>query len=253
MNDSDFLTHVTERLASLSMVAAVMLGGSRSVGTQRPDSDWDFAVYYRGAFNPQEIRELGWKGEVSALGGWGGGVFNGGAWLQVDGRSVDIHYRDLESIDYEMREAAAGRFRIEPLMFHLAGIPTYLVIAELALGRMLVGALPHPAYPARLRERAPKVWWERADRLFAYAKTNYAAQSQFAPCVGMVVQASCNAAHGVLADRGEWVTNEKSLLARANLVKLDQIISAAQPSAAKLEEMVNQARELCSAAFTISE
>jgi hypothetical protein len=31
--------------------------------------------------------------------------------LRVDGRSVDVHYRDLESIDHEMEEAMAGRFR----------------------------------------------------------------------------------------------------------------------------------------------
>jgi predicted nucleotidyltransferase len=26
---------------------AVALGGSRAAGTQRPDSDWDFSLYYR--------------------------------------------------------------------------------------------------------------------------------------------------------------------------------------------------------------
>jgi Polymerase beta, Nucleotidyltransferase len=253
MNGDDFTTHITEQLTKLPKVVAVMLGGSRGSGTERPDSDWDFAIYYRGAFDPQEIRELGWPGEVSGIGGWGGGVFNGGARLQVDGRSVDIHYRDLASIDLELGEATAGRFRIEPLMFHLSGIPTYLVIAELALGQVMRGDLPHPAYPPRLRERAPQIWWERADRLFTYATKNYAARSQPALCVGMVVQATCNAAHGVLAKRGEWITNEKSLLARAGLTELDQIVSGAQDSAAKLQEIVDQARELCSAALTIAE
>ncbi|CAM5522337.1 Nucleotidyltransferase domain-containing protein OS=Streptomyces tendae OX=1932 GN=GUR47_12585 PE=4 SV=1 [Streptomyces tendae] len=36
-----------------------------------------------------------------------------------------------------MTEAQAGRFGVEPLMFHLAGIPTYLLIAELAINKAL--------------------------------------------------------------------------------------------------------------------
>jgi hypothetical protein len=40
-------------------------------------------------------------------------------------------------------------------MFHLAGIPSYLVLAELAMSHVLRGKLPTPDYPAALRERAP--------------------------------------------------------------------------------------------------
>jgi len=223
----------------------VVLGGSRAQGAERPDSDWDFAIYYRDTFDTQEVRNLGWEGEVSQIGEWGGGVFNGGAWLELDGRNLDVHYRDLDSIDHEMNEASDGRFRIEPLMFHLAGIPTYLLVAELALGQVLRGDLPNPAYPPLLRERAPRVWWDRASHLFDYANRNYAARCQIAQCVGMVVQAACCAAHAVLAARGEWVTNEKSLLAKADLLELDQILTTARPTAASLDEIVNLARDLC--------
>lgn len=47
-------------------------------------------------------------------------MFNGGAWLQIEGRWVDVHYRDLDTVEHELAEAQAGRFRIEPLLFHLA-------------------------------------------------------------------------------------------------------------------------------------
>jgi len=245
LNDSDFLSYVSERLSDLPRIQAVALGGSRAQGAERPDSDWDFAIYYRGAFDTHDVRNLGWEGEVSEIGGWGGGVFNGGAWLELDGRNVDVHYRDFESIDHEMDEASDGRFRIEPLMFHLAGIPSYLVVAELALGQVLRGDLPNPAYPPLLKERAPQVWWDRASHLFDYANRNYAARSQLAQCLGMVVQAACCAAHAVLAARGEWVTNEKSLLAKANLLELDQILTTARPTAASLDEIVYLARNLC--------
>jgi predicted nucleotidyltransferase len=87
-DDGAFGECVAGQLAGLPGVRAVTLGGSRAAGTSRPDSDWDFAVYYRGAFSPDNLRALGWPGTVSEIGGWGG-VFNGGAWLQVDGRKVD--------------------------------------------------------------------------------------------------------------------------------------------------------------------
>ncbi|WP_283097874.1 hypothetical protein [Frankia sp. AgB32] len=36
----------------------------------------------------------------------------------------------------ELAAAAEGRFRIEPPMFHLVGIPSYLILAELAVAEM---------------------------------------------------------------------------------------------------------------------
>ncbi|CAM5670303.1 Putative nucleotidyltransferase OS=Streptomyces violarus OX=67380 GN=FHS41_005956 PE=4 SV=1 [Streptomyces violarus] len=160
--DQTFLDTTADRLAALPAVRAVTLGGSRAQGTERPDSDWDLAVYYRGGFDPDDLRAVGWEGEVSELGAWGGGVFNGGAWLTVDGRRVDVHYRDLDVVEHEVAEAEQGRFRVEPLMFHLAGIPTYLLAAELAINEVLRGELPRPAaYPPALRETAPAHWHGR--------------------------------------------------------------------------------------------
>ena len=84
---------------------------------------WDLAVYYRGSFDPADLRAIGWAGEVFEIGGWGGGVFNGGAWLTIDDRKVDVLYRDLDVVEHELAQARQGRFHWEPLMFHLAGIP----------------------------------------------------------------------------------------------------------------------------------
>lgn len=129
MDDPDFLDYMADQLARLPGVRSVALGGSRALGTHEPASDWDFAVYYRDRFEPADLRTLGWKGEVSEIGGWGGGIFNGGAWLEIADRRVDVHYRDLNVVEHEIAEARQGRFHIEPLMFHLAGIPSYLIVA----------------------------------------------------------------------------------------------------------------------------
>lgn len=224
MDDARFLDAVVDALARLPAVEAVTLGGSRAQNTHRPDSDWDFAIYYRGNFEPQALRDLGWEGEVSEIGDWGGGVFNGGAWLRIDDRAVDVHYRDLDVIDHQLTEARKGRFHIEPLMFHLAGIPSYLVVAELAINQVLRGSLPSPHYPEPLRRSAASVWSERAELTLNYAEHNPARHGWLSQCVGLSVVAASEYAHAILASRGEWVTNEKTLLDRAGLRDIDQIV-----------------------------
>lgn len=64
VDDSAFLAYVAGSLGDLPGVEAVTLGGSRAAGTHRPDSDWDCGIYYRGHFDPQALRDLGWPGEV---------------------------------------------------------------------------------------------------------------------------------------------------------------------------------------------
>ncbi|AEM84938.1 nucleotidyltransferase domain-containing protein [Streptomyces violaceusniger] len=248
LTDAMFLDEVAERLAALPAVRAVTLGGSRAQGTHTPESDWDLAVYYRGGFDPADLRAIGWAGEVSEIGEWGGGVFNGGAWLTIDGRLVDIHYRDLEVVEHELAESRLGRFRWEPLMFHLAGIPSYLVVAELALNQVLRGALPRPEYPQALREAAPPVWRGRSALTLRYASAAYVGRGQATEVAGAVATAALQTAHAVLAARGEWATNEKRLLQRAGLRGIDTIVAGLRPEPAVLAEAVADAEALFAAA-----
>jgi predicted nucleotidyltransferase len=242
LDDETFLGGVVDLLAELPAVRAVALGGSRAQGTHRPDSDWDLAVYYRGRFDPADLRALGWDGEVSEVGGWGGGVFNGGAWLTVDGRRVDVHYRDLDVVERELAEAAEGRFRVEPLLFHLAGIPSYLVVAELAINRVLRGELPRPdTYPEKLRRSAAERWHGTARATLGYARDNHAPKGRLTEVAGALAVAAVQAGHGVLAGRGEWVTNEKRLLERAGLRRVDAIVAGLRPEPEALTRAVSDA------------
>ena len=248
LTDADFLDTTADRLATLPTVQAVALGGSRAQGTHRPDSDWDLAVYYRGPFDPSDLRDLGYDGEVSEVGGWGGGVFNGGAWLTVDGRRVDVHYRDLDVVERELGEAEEGRFRVEPLLFHLAGIPSYLVVAELAVNRVLRGELPRPdGYPAQLRLSAAERWYGTADATLAYARANHVPKGRLTEVAGAIAVAAVQAGHGVLAGRGEWVTNEKRLLERAGLRAVDGVVAGLNAEGKALDRAVSDAGALFSA------
>ncbi|MFB6845706.1 nucleotidyltransferase family protein [Streptomyces sp. NPDC056373] len=243
--DHDFLESTADRLAALPGVEAVTLGGSRAQGTERPDSDWDLAVYYRGAFDPADLRAVGWAGEVFELGAWGGGVFNSGAWLTIEGRSVDVHYRDLDVVAHEAAEADAGRFRVEPLMFHLAGIPTYLLVAELAVNRVLRGELPRPGtYPPALRASAPAYWHGTAAATLAYAKGGHAPKGALTQVAGAIALAATQTAHAVLAARGEWVTNDKGLLTRAGLRQVDAVIGDLTDDPAALTRAVTDTETL---------
>ncbi|MDH6571111.1 putative nucleotidyltransferase [Streptomyces sp. SAI-117] len=245
LSDADFLDTTADRLAALPAVRAVALGGSRAQGTERPDSDWDLAVYYRGAFDPADLRAVGWPGEVSEIGGWGGGVFNGGAWLTIDGRRVDVHYRDLDVVEREAAEAAKGRFRVEPLLFHLAGIPTYLLVAELAVNRVLRGTLPRPAaYPARLRASAATRWRDTAHLTLAYTEAHHAPAGRLTETAGALATAAVQMGHSVLAARGEWVTNEKRLLERAGLRDADRVVQSLAASPDSAVRAVEEMREL---------
>lgn len=247
--DHVFLDRVTRRLAALPTVRAVALGGSRAEGTHGPDSDWDLAVYYRGPFDPAGLRALGWEGEVSEIGGWGGGVFNGGAWLTIDARRVDVHYRDLDVVERELSRTEEGRFHVEPLLFHLAGIPSYLLVAELAVNRVLRGELPRPqSYPDRLRTSAAERWHGTARATLAYAKADHAPKGRLTEVAGAIATAAVQAGHGMLAARGEWVTNEKRLLERAGLREADGIVEGLRAEPEALVRAVSDAEKLFEAA-----
>src|SRR5262249_33697068 len=73
-------------------VEAVVIGGSRAIGTADASSDWDLGVYYRGDI---DLAELGHFGEVHLPGSWGR-IMNGGAWLSLAGMKVDVLLRDLD-------------------------------------------------------------------------------------------------------------------------------------------------------------
>jgi hypothetical protein len=242
---TDFLPAVADRLTALPGVVAVALGGSRAQDQHAPDADYDLGLYYRGHFDPQTLRDCGWPGEVSELGGWGGGLFNGGGWLTVDGQRVDVHYRDLDVIESIMAEAEQGRFVIEPLLFHLAGIPSYLLLAELAINRTLTGILPRPEYPVALREAAPRDWWGRAELIFGYAIEGGARSSRSTLAIGLAAQAATCAAHAIVAARGQWVTNEKRLLPAAGLADVDTLITEVPRDPDGAVTMIDRIRRRC--------
>ena len=232
MDDTEFTRWFGAELAALPDVRAVALGGSHAGGTSHAGSDWDFAIYYRRVFDPASLRNKGWPGDVSEIGGWGGGVMNGGTWLTVGQRRVDVHYRDLDDVEHWLAEAQAGRFAKELLLFYVAGIPSYVLAAELATHVVLSGELPRPQYPALLAAEASRHWMADARASLRYAAAALHGRGDVPAGLANAARGLIEAAHSRLAERREWVPNEKGIVTRAGLGPLaEPLLAAADPAA----------------------
>jgi predicted nucleotidyltransferase len=212
------------RLAAVPGVVAVTLGGSRARGEETAASDWDFGLYYRGDFDVAGVRALGYAGEVTEPGAWGP-IMNGGAWLTVEEERVDLVYRDLDVVEHWVAEAGEGRFEIQLLEGFVAGIATYVLAGELALGRVLVGDLPRPAFADALRRNAPQRW-DGSARFSLDLAESAAGRADATSCAGLLAKAAIAAAQARLAERGEWALNEKGIVRRAGLGQAETLLAA---------------------------
>jgi predicted GNAT family N-acyltransferase len=113
------LRTLVDELAALPGVVAVVLGGSHARGLAHEGSDVDLGLLYRDEkpLDVGAVRALAarWNDApepvVSALYAWGPWV-NGGAWLTVRGRRVDLLYRSIERVEREVEAARAGRHEV---------------------------------------------------------------------------------------------------------------------------------------------
>jgi predicted nucleotidyltransferase len=209
------LAALTTQLAALPNAEAVVLGGSRATGRHRLDSDWDLGIYYRGVFDAAHVRALGYEGTVVEPGEWGR-LVNGGAWLDIDGERVDLLYRDLDFVSHWIDEAEVGRFEVDRVFGYIAGMPTYVLVGELALCKVLQGSLPRPPFPDALKRSAPPRWRSLRDFSLEVAKSRVETPD-VTMFLGLCSTAVLAEAHARLAERGEWALNEKELADRAGL------------------------------------
>jgi hypothetical protein len=239
---------IASRLAAIPGVVAVTLGGSRATSSAVDGSDWDFGLYYRGGLDPADVAALGWPGQVFAPGEWGR-IVNGGAWLTIDGTKVDLIYRDLDEVLRWTSAAEAGKFEIHREVGYVAGIATYVLAGELALGRVLSGELPRPSFPPTLRETAPATWFRIAAGALRFAEV-YAGREDRTACLANLCQSVLAAAQGRLAAAGEWVLNEKRIVGRAGLDSVQRRLGQPDQSLPSLVSDVGSLLSLSDAVWT---
>ena len=136
----ELVASLTERLAAIQGVKAVVLGGSYARGCARPESDIDLGVFYSDAdpFPIECVRELAEAVNdtaapvVTDFYQWGPWV-NGGAWLTVGGQRVDFIYRSLEHVERVISDAEAGRYELHYLQQPPFGFFSATYLGEIAV------------------------------------------------------------------------------------------------------------------------
>jgi hypothetical protein len=210
-------------------VRAIVLGGSRARGTATPDSDYDIGLYYEPEV-PIDTKALGQVTSilddagaiVTELGFWGPWI-NGGGWLIMGGRRVDLLYRDLGRVRAVAEDCRAGRIETHYQPGHPHGFVSASYLGEVATCHMLrdlhgvlapikQAATPYPAAlaAAMIRSFAWEVDFalEIAQKAVPKRDVNY-----IAGCAFRAVACLCQV---LFALNGEYLLNEKGAVALAD-------------------------------------
>lgn len=158
------LGRVASRVARVSGIRAIVLGGSRARGTADAHSDIDLGLYYnsRRPFQiadleraARELDDRGTRGLVTPFGAWGPGV-NGGGWLQIDGYHVDLLYRDLDAVCAAIDECRAGDPKTIYQLGHPYGFHNQIYAGEVSCCRILFDRTGQVSQLKKLTARYPE-------------------------------------------------------------------------------------------------
>lgn len=163
MPHDPLLTRLTSVLADVPGVQAVVLGGSRARGSAHAASDYDIGLYFKTAIPLDAERVLAAAKDiaddpgtttVTLVGEWGQWIV-GGAWLSVEGRKVDLLYRNADAVEAVMASCCAGVVTMDYQAGHPHGFCSAIWMGEIAycqplhdpngvIARLKSIALPYP-------------------------------------------------------------------------------------------------------------
>jgi predicted nucleotidyltransferase len=227
-NDPALLKRLTDALAAVPGVRAVVLGGSRARGIASERSDYDIGLYYDAA-TPLDIATLrvvvatlddrSTAAEITEIGNWGPWI-NGGGWLTIGGTQVDLLYRDLVRVQAVVDECRAGEVACYFQPGHPHGFVTAIYAAEIAVCVPLTDphgdiarlkALTTP-YPEKLRQALTKKFiWEAQ---FALDNARHGRAGDDINYVnGCCFRAIASLCQVICAANGEYLLNEKGAVA----------------------------------------
>src|SRR5215470_3324455 len=224
------LQRLVEKLAPVKGLTALVLGGSRARGTAQPSSDHDLGLYYEPA-TPLDVEAV--RAAVmplvddpatttlTGLGAWGPWI-NGGAWLSIDGRKVDLLYRDLEQVRAVIAQCRAGQVARSYQPGHPHGFCSAIWMGEAAMCLPLLdpsGAVADlkkrsSPYPAALgKTLVERFRWEAQ---FSIDNAQLAAaRGEQTHVAGCAYRALACMAQVLFAANERYLVNEKGALAEA--------------------------------------
>ena len=235
------IASLADRLVVLPNAVAVTLGDWQAEDNDLSDGEWILHLYHLGEFNPAGLSHL--DGTVAIPGKWSR-LRNGEGKLAVGDYRVQVHPRDIEEVRRWIGEAENGRFEIDGVHGSLAGVPTYTLAAEVALGKVLAGSLDLAVdYPDLLAENGAKRWRIQARSSLEQAHRQ-AAHGDAEGVLAHLARACIEVAHARLSEARRWTVNEKEILERAELTHLNQLLTAINADPMTLLQRVMQARTL---------
>jgi predicted nucleotidyltransferase len=126
------LERVAPVLAAVPGVAAVALGGSRARGAAHAASDYDIGLYFSDSAGLDvasllvAVRGLVDDPEAAA-------VTEGGGWLSIGRRKIDLLYRPIERVEKVIRDCREGRVTMDYQPGHPHGFCSAIWMGEVAL------------------------------------------------------------------------------------------------------------------------
>jgi hypothetical protein len=226
-NDETLLRRLVRAFGGVPGIRAIVLGGSRARGEAGAGSDYDIGLYYEPD-NPIDVGRLAKaavllpgaaRSSVTALGEWGPWI-NGGAWLTIDGKRVDLLYRDLGKVRDVIDACREGRVERAYQPGHPHAFVSAIYMGEVAHGRALwdpeavlapLRRLCDP-YPAALAEALIRTFfWDARLALENAAHGRGRADPAYvAGCAFRCIACLCQT---LFALNRTWLLNEKGAVA----------------------------------------
>lgn len=153
------LQRIVAELSSIRGVAAIGIGGSRSIGTAVPGSDYDVILFTVG---DNDVDQEAVEACIRKLGGeWIGKQHKLLAELEIDGRKVELFFRSIPKLAAEVEAARKGVFRRSMNALHVIGFLSTIMVSYATyvrplwdpqglLRQLIASAFP---YPEPLREK----------------------------------------------------------------------------------------------------
>jgi predicted nucleotidyltransferase len=268
------LVHNLQRVPG---IVAIVLGGSQARGTSHSLSDTDLGLYYHAeapidtvALDETVARydDRRQSGLVTAIGSWGPWI-NGGGWLRIGGKPVDLLYRDIVKVEVVIDAVMKGHLEVAYQPGHPLGFLSSIYLSEVAICQPLwdpAGWIARQknqiaAYPEPLRqELARRCKFEArfsldiAEKAAQRADITYVAGCLFRSVGWLLI--------GLFAlNRVHWL-NEKGALAMANQLEFtppglesraNEIWGRLGPDAHKLSQALEIARSLVEEVVELAE
>lgn len=218
---------VAKALIEVPGVQAVVLGGSHCTGTATEFSDLDIGAYYGEGLDTQRM-----SGALNSLddahrenllnkpGEWGKWI-NGGAWLTVEGRKVDILLRDITRVANVIDDCQQGRVTVDFMAGHPFGFVNAIYMGEVKYclpledSQHVMDGLKRRCDPVSKAYRdAASKWFLWEAEFSAMTGRSSIAKKDIVYASGTLFKGILCLTHALFAANGEILLNEKGALRR---------------------------------------